>query len=128
MIGKIITELLTGDSTVDGLVGSRIFPILMVEGTLTPALSYTITEMSPNYAKTTWTDDTIHFQVSTFGKSYAESNTVALAVRNALERKAGTFDTTKMNYIYFEGYREEYDQEGDAYVLTLNFRTNIIQY
>ena len=128
MIGKIITKLLVDDATVNGLVGGRIFAILMEENTKTPAISYTITEISPNYAKTTWVDDVIHFQVSVFTKSYAESNTVTLAVRNALERQAGTFGTTKMNYIYFEGYREEYDQEGDSYVLTLNFRTSIKQY
>ena len=128
MIGKVITTILTGSSAVTAIVGTKIFPILMEENTKLPAISYTVNDIDATYAKREWTNDIAHFQVTAFAKSYADTNELVTAIRNAMEMTAGTFGTARINYIYLEGYKEEYDLEGDSYQITLNFRTNITEY
>lgn len=128
MIGKVITNILTNDSTITGYVGTKIYPILMEEDTLLPAISYNVIELDSVYMKANWSHDVTHFEIRTYAKSYAECNSIATAVRNAFELKGGTYDTTIINAIYLEGYSEEYDLEGDSYNITLNFRTNVKQY
>jgi len=128
MIGKTITSILTNDSALTALVGTKIYPILMEENTKLPAISYLITEINAEYFKQGWAGDAAHFQIRIFAKSYAEANTVALAVRSALERANGTYDTTVITAALLEGYTEDYDIDGDAYQINLSFRTNIKQY
>jgi len=128
MIGKTITTILTGDSATTALVSNRIYPILMEEDTSLPAIIYTVDSIESDYSKTEWANDFVSFQVKMFDKSYSGVNTLASAVRSALERTAGTYSTTIIGQILLNGYTEEYDLSGDTYIITLNFRTHVKQY
>jgi len=128
MIGKVITSILTNDSAVTAIVSNRIYPILMEEDTKLPAISYTVSTIDSEYSKTAWANDFVNFEVSMYAKSYSGVNTLASAVRSSLERTGGTYTTTMVGHILMSGYSEEYDLNGDTYVITLNFRTHVKQY
>lgn len=128
MIGKVITSILTNDSATTAMVGTRIYPILMEENTLLPALSYTVLAIDAEYSKAGWADDFVDFDVRLYAKSYAEVNSLASVVRSALEVTAGTYSTTIIGRILVTGYNEEYHPDGDAYSIILNFRTQVKQY
>jgi hypothetical protein len=116
MIGKTIKSILTGDSTLIALVPAvRMFPYVMNEDTVLPAIVYTIDSVSPDYNKGGWALDEVMFSVFSFSKDYAQLQSVALAVRGALELSTAGYGTESIGNIYLIAVDEGYDQGADTF-------------
>jgi hypothetical protein len=116
MIGKTIKSILTGDSTLIALVPAvRMFPYVMNEDTVLPAIVYTIDSVSPDYNKGGWALDEVMFSVFSFSKDYAQLQSIALAVRGALELSATGYGTESIGNIYLIAVDEGYDQGADTF-------------
>jgi hypothetical protein len=122
MIGKTIKSLLSGDSTLTALVGTKIFPYVMNEDTSLPAVVYSIDSLSPEYNKGGWALDSIDFTIHSFSDNYDELQSVIVAVRAALELKRTGAGTEDINRIYLTSQDEGFDNEAGAFFNKLTFR------
>lgn len=123
MIAKTIKSLLYNDGTLTGLVPQdRIFPYVMNEDTLLPAVIYTIDSVSSYYTKGGWANDEVVFSIHSFAKDYSTLQSVVFAVRGALEFKRTGSGTQKINNIYLTAIGEGYDSSADGFYNKLTFK------
>jgi hypothetical protein len=128
MIGKTIKSILTGNSSLVALVGTKIFPYVMNESTTMPAVVYTIDSMEPEYTKGGWVNDSVTFTVNSFAKDYTGLQSVVSAVRTALELNHTGSGTQSINRIYLIGFNEGYDGQSDVFFNSLIFNVIINTY
>jgi hypothetical protein len=129
MIGKTIHSILVNDSALIALVpAARIFPYVMNADTVAPCIVYVIDSVEPEYTKGGWVLDTITFSVHSFAKDYATLQSVASAVRTALEYNKTGYGTQNINHIYMIGMEEGYDPQSDIFGNKLQFSVKINTY
>lgn len=129
MIGKTIKSILAGNTALTALVpASRMFPYVMNEGTILPAIIYTVDSLAPDYSKGGWMLDEVNFSVASFADDYAELQTVASAIRTALELNQIGAGTQSINRIYLTGMDESFDPEQNVFGNRLNFIVKINKY
>lgn len=129
MIGKTIKSILAGNTALTALIpASRMFPYVMNEGTILPAIIYTVDSLAPNYSKGGWMLDEVNFSVASFADDYAELQTVASAIRTALELNQIGAGTQSINRIYLTGMDESFDPEQNVFGNRLNFIVKINKY
>jgi hypothetical protein len=127
MIGKTIKSILVNNSALTTLVPAvRMFPYVMNEDTVLPAIIYTISSLTPEYSKGGWALDNIEFSVHSFARDYASLQSIVAAVRTALELNRTGSGTQGIGPILLTGMEEGYDQVADVYGNKLEFtvRTN----
>ena len=129
MIGKTIKSILAGNTALTALIpASRMFPYVMNEGTILPAIIYTVDSLAPDYSKGGWMLDEVNFSVASFAYDYAELQTVASAIRTALELNQIGAGTQSINRIYLTGMDESFDPEQNVFGNRLNFIVKINKY
>lgn len=98
-----IVALLKADSTVAGLVGTRIYPELAPQTATLPYLVYQVLSVEPAYAHDGRTEgDRYLISVTSVAEKYTSGKTLAAAVDVALSEK----DSTHIQLIL---KRDEYD-------------------
>lgn len=129
MIGKTIKSILAGNTALTALVpASRMFPYVMNEGTILPAIIYTVDSLAPDYSKGGWMLDEVNFSVASFADDYSELQTVVSAIRTALELNQTGAGTQSINRIYLTGMDESFDPEQNVFGNRLNFIVKINKY
>lgn len=123
-IGALINARLTQDSTLAGLVGNGVFPIVAENGTNYPFVVYTRTSVTPKtMTKDGVYEDTVTFQVSAISNSYNQSIVVADRVRELLEMRMIDDGSIVATDIYMSGISERW--EGDAYIQQMQFTCSV---
>ena len=89
-VGAALRSLLIGDSAVQPLVSSRIYPELAPEGAAMPYIVYSVVSNSPADSKDGTPVDQAQVEVYSVDDSYAGVNDLADKVRAALDRKSKT--------------------------------------
>lgn len=129
MIGKTIKSILTTNSALIALVPAvKIYPYVMNEDTQAPCIVFTIDSLEPEYTKSGWADDTITFSVYSYAVNYNSLQTIAKAVRTALELNKTGSGTESINHIYLQGMEEGYVLEADTFFNKLTFRVKTNNY
>jgi hypothetical protein len=129
MIGKVITSLLTANTSLLALVpAARIFPYVMNEHTPMPAIIYTIDSLNPTYTKDGWAVDEIPFSVVSFSKDYAILQDIVIQVRLALEWNEGSFDDVTIKRIYVTGMAEGFNLTESVFMNRLSFKVEMNSY
>ena len=87
MIGKAIYSILTNDSDVSAIVGTRIFPVIAkIDGTK-PAVTYHAVTVTPTNFKQAASDiDFIRVQFNVYSPDYDTTTDLAEKIRLALDR------------------------------------------
>jgi hypothetical protein len=124
MVGETINTILKGNSALQSLVSTRIFPYVMNEDTPSPAVVYAIESLEPEYNKGSWAKDDISFSVISVSTSYTELQSVVSAVRTALELSSAE----GINRIYLNGMSEGYDHQAESFYNKLNFKVVVNKY
>lgn len=130
MIGKVIANLLTNNSSLTALVSANnIYPYVINENTQLPAIIYTIDSVESEYDKDGWAGDYITFSVSTFEDDYAILQNIVRAVRAALEWNGhNVIESTTISYIRLQGLLEGYNINENVYVNKLTFNVYVTGY
>lgn len=128
MIGKTIKSLLAAESTLTALVSTNIYPYVMNEDTILPAVVYMINSLEADYSKGGWHGDLYTFSVVSFDKDYGDLQDVVTAVRTALEMKRTGYGTQEIGEIYVDGFEEGYDTGADTFFNKLIFRLKLKNY
>ena len=123
MIAKTIKSILAGNVALTTLVpATRIFPLFINENTPLPSIVYSIESVSPEYNKGGWANDDIGFSVVSVSKDYTQLQTIAMAVRTALELNRTGSGSQSIGNIYMISMEEGYILEADAFFNKLNFK------
>lgn len=124
-IGKSIFKLLSEASAVTAIVGtspSRIYPNRISQKVEYPAIAYMqLTNIPTNQKDAVSGFDRVDYDIDCYSKDYLQLNTLAEAVRLAMDRKnISTYDTIKS--ILFVNEFEGYDDAAEVHQKTLQFR------
>jgi hypothetical protein len=121
-VEEAIYNILSNDATITGYTSQRIYPMIIPQDAILPALCYervsTMRHFSmsqdPNIAQTS-------IDVTVVSSSLGVANTIAEAVRNCLNRHTGSHASMIIDDIWIEDEREYYFQDIFNYEMILSF-------
>ena len=129
MIGKVVKSLLDDSAALLVLVPvTNMYPYVINENTVMPAIIYTIDSFNVNYTKDGWAGDECAFSVVSISRDYANLQAIVTEVRNALEMERGTIEGITIQHIHMTGLAETYDNTADLYANRLSFNVYITGY
>ena len=120
-IGKVIYTVLSADSRLTTLVGNKIFPLIVNNGTTYPFIVYRRYNITANYTKDFHLSDEVLIDINCVSQSYEEGLKIAGIVRDILEDKR--FTDKGIQSIKLESADEDWID--DAYIQTLGFTIKI---
>jgi len=128
-IGKAIYSILSNESSVSNIVGTRIFPQKVPYGQQMPSITYFVIDTTPNNTKNgASTYDYVRCQITAFGVSYSQAQDLATEIRSALDYKTGTEAGVVISKCFFEDSNDIFDDsfgENGIHYVAMDFRFNI---
>lgn len=120
MIGKAIYTILNG-SIANQVTG--IFPVVAPQNSVFPYVIYQDVTTLPNDIKDGPSPlDQVRIQIDSYAKSKAEADTIAAAVRTALDRYSGTVESVTIDSIKFlDQFDNAFEEELSIYRVTQEF-------
>jgi len=126
MTGKVIYNLLSTNSTIAGLVGTRIFPQRRLQETELPAITYNAVSNNPTNTKDGVSLlDTERWSINIFSKKYLNAADIAKEVRTELDRNSGTIQGVVVDSISFAGRADLYEDWSEVNHIVLDFNIRI---
>lgn len=130
MVGAAVRSLLVNAGTIEPLVGLdgnnrvKIYPLIVPQGVVYPAIVYQVVSANPIYCHTPGgaTADEYRVQVSVFDTSYLALENLARAIRLVLEDYAGTSETEKITKVLLDNQRDRYEEDSRLYHRAMDFR------
>ena len=119
-VETVIYDQLAADGTVSGLVGARIYPVILPQRVSYPAISYSLVSRQPVEAM--GSDATLalsRLQVNAWGDTYKEAKDLAFAIRDALKRTRSA--VTGVQDILMPTMLDTIDPETRIYRVMLDF-------
>ena len=116
-IGKAIYNILSNNVSINGAVGTRIFPNVAPQTTIFPFIIYDVTGVEPNDTKDgPSTLDTNIVMISCYSETYLQASDLAQKIRIAMDRiNEGTYGGEQIQSSQFQSYNDIFDDtSGDA--------------
>ena len=115
--GKAIYSILTGDSAVSALVGSRVYPQIAAQGAAFPFVVYLVNDLTPSDTKSgVSTLDEVRYEVLAIAETYAEAADLNEKIRTALDRYTGTVSGVVIDSIQFTELEVDFDDNSETYI------------
>lgn len=99
--GKVIAYLLNSNADLSAIVGDKIYPLVIDEHRVYPAVVYGI-ESSPLQAKDILPEREVRVKIDCYGKTYAESKAIAAQVEKSLHGYEGQVNNILVKYLALE--------------------------
>ena len=117
-IGTLLYSHLSADAGISALVGTRIYPVQMPQTPTLPAISYGRISNTAQFGTTNVRET--RYQVDCWAASYASVQSVAMAVKAALEEWTDTDQTpaVKMAWVFSE--LDDYEAETELYRVSID--------
>tara|TARA_R110002020_G_scaffold731_4_gene3639 strand:+ start:4704 stop:5795 length:1092 start_codon:yes stop_codon:yes gene_type:complete len=129
-VGKVIYKLLSDNTAVAGLVGTRIAPSVMEQSSQFPFIIYDIVNDSPDRQKSTTSQlNTYKVLVSAYSQTYTEASFLGNYIRTALDRRSGNFNGVEIQSIDFEGVDDVFDDmsgKDGIFRKSLDFKVRVV--
>lgn len=120
LVGKIINSTLSNNTDITTYVGNKIFPLVALNGTTYPFITYSRTNVYiENGSKDGWIGDTVSFQIVVESNKYDESCEIAQLVRESFENHTLSNDELTIYNIHLTGITEMFGN--DDFIQTLDF-------
>ena len=120
-IGEYIFSVLSGSLDLKGLVGDKIFPLVVKNEVNSPFIVYNRLSLTPSYTKDCLLEDTVRVEIQCVANSYSEAINIMCLVRDRLE---GLRDKPNgVERILIESCTEEYSE--DAFIESMIFSIKI---
>ncbi len=116
-VGDVLYSILSNDSDINAIVGTKIYPFLAIEDVVYPYIVYTIEGVDP-----TQTDDGVSTldinsaNIEIYTEDLAENETLSKYVRNALDRYQGTVEGIEVQSISFRSENGGYADADRVYL------------
>jgi hypothetical protein len=114
--------IMLADSSLIALVGDRIFPMMLPEGTQLPALTYHGVDSPMPHS--TLQVETPRIQVSCWASTYGGAlgvKAVAQAVKNALHQKSGMYDGVRVIEIRYKNMVDDFETDTNFFHIPVDF-------
>ena len=122
MIDNIIYQILAAASGVTSLVGTSIFTVLASQSDLSAYVVIHIIDIVPENTKDGVSKlDQVRVQVDSFHSNKSSGDSLAVAIRSALDGYGGTVGSTLIDNIYFDQALNDYDYDRDLYKVQQDF-------
>lgn len=128
-VAPAIFELLRVDSTVKSYVKERIYPDLIPQNTVYPAIVHFETNNdSPIHKDAGGVQNynvTVQFDI--YSAKFGDTKDIGTAIRNRLDNYKGTVKSIKINGIYFRSQTgETFVEDNEAYVTTQQYLFKVV--
>lgn len=126
MIGKAIKAILSANTAITTLVGTRIQPLPLPQGNLMPSIAYEVTDKPgiPCDNGTLILQEEV--SVECFSESLLQSETLNELVRSALHKYSGTAGGIKVVAMMYSGGEDDYDEELRIYYTKAVFKATTV--
>ena len=129
MITKSVFNLLSTNSPVSAVVVARIYPMVLPQNHIFPAIVYSVVdkEKGVNFDSSSEKFTETFVQVDSITESYQTMKELSLKVFNALNNFSGTNSGNVIYSISQESYSEIYEDALEAYRASNVFKINHIE-
>ena len=115
--GKAIYSILTSDSDVSAIVGTRVYPQIAAQGAAFPFVVYVLQDTSPSDTKSgVSTLDEVRYDIVVASETYAEASDLTEKIRTALDRYSGTVAGVVIDSIQFTDLDVNNDPGTETYL------------
>ncbi len=127
-VGDVIYSLLSNDTDVAALVGTKIYPYMGIEDIAYPYIVYDNMGVEPTQCKDAPSSlDTVSVQIELYSETLSEIEDLGNKVRTALDRVSGTTETVVVQSISFRDEDGGYADEDRVYVKIQSYNFRIIK-
>ena len=125
ILGKCIYSILTNDTDISAIVGTKVFPALAIEDVAYPYIAYEQEEHETSDTKDGKSClDIIRYDIEIYSETLSEINDLGIKIRNALDRYKGTVEGLEIQTITYLAEDMGYSDEDRLYlkIQTYSFR------
>jgi hypothetical protein len=116
MVEEGITSLLLADATLSGLIGTRIYPVLVPSDPVYPLLTYQVVTSKREYTLSNAVTKQKCIQFDCWGSTYSDSKQVQQALENVLSGYNGTLsDGTKVLGTFLDAEHDDFQSDARDY-------------
>ena len=120
--GKAIYTILTDDSDVSAIVGTRVYPQVAAQGAAFPFIVYVLQDTSPSDTKSgVSTLDEVRYDIVVASETYAEASDLTNKIRTALDRYTGTVAGVVIDSIQFQDIDADNDPGTETYLTSSEY-------
>ena len=120
--GKAIYSILSSDSDVSAIVGTRIYPQIAAQGAAFPFVVYVLQDTSPSDTKSgVSTLDEVRYDIVVASETYAEASDLTEKIRTALDRYSGTVAGVVIDSIQFIDLDVNNDPGTETYLTSAEY-------
>jgi len=120
--GKAIYSILTSDSDVSAIVGTRVYPQIAAQGAAFPFAVYVLQSVDPSDTKSgVSTLDEVRYDIIVASETYAEASDLTEKIRTALDRYTGTVAGVVIDSIQFIDLDVDNDPATETYVTSSEY-------
>lgn len=115
--GKAIYSILTNDSDVSALIGTRVYPQVAAQGAAFPFVVYVLQDNTPSDTKSgVSTLDEIRYDIVAAAETYSQLTDLTEKIRTALDRYTGTVEGVVVDSIQFTELDVDNDPSTETFV------------
>ena len=120
--GKAIYSILTSDSDVNAIVGTRVYPQIAAQEAAFPFVVYVLQDTSPSDTKSgVSTLDEVRYDIVVASENYAEASDLTEKIRTALDRYSGTVAGVVIDSIQFIDLDVNNDPGTETYLTSAEY-------
>jgi predicted ATP-dependent serine protease len=120
--GKAIYSILTSDSDVSAIVGTRVYPQIAAQEAAFPFVVYVLQDTSPSDTKSgVSTLDEVRYDIVVASETYAEASDLTNKIRTALDRYTGTVESVVIDSIQFIDLDADNDPGTETYLTSAEY-------
>ena len=115
--GKAIYSILTNDSDVSALIGTRVYPQVAAQGAAFPFVVYVLQDNTPSDTKSgVSTLDEIRYDIVAAAETYSALSSLTERIRLALDRYTGDLGGIEIDSIQFTELDVDNDPATETFV------------
>ena len=120
--GKALYSILTSDSDVNAIVGTRVYPQIAAQGASFPFIVYLLDDLEPSDTKSgVSTLDEVRYEIVAAAETYAVLADLTEKIRTALDRYTGTVAGVVIDSIQFTDLDTANDDNNEVFVSSSEF-------
>jgi len=120
--GKAIYSILTSDSDVNAIVGTRVYPQIAAQEAAFPFVVYVLQNVDPSDTKSgVSTLDEVRYDIIVASENYAQASDLTEKIRTALDRYSGTVAGVVIDSIQFIDLDVNNDPGTETYLTSAEY-------
>lgn len=124
---KALVNRLLSDSTLSGLIGTKLFPENVPQSIELPACYYMSDNNPPQYCDNGTAVIAGVFTVVAYARTKTGVMSIADAITARLSRYSGTLESEKIEFCQWSNSQDDYDEQNRVFIRECNFDVTYIK-